>query len=187
MSEIDLLRRITAALEQAEIPFMLAGSFAAMFYSEPRATQDIDIVIAPTPDQLTMLVSLLPPGQYYADLDAATEALKQQSMFNVIDLATGWKVDFIMCKRRGFDEEAFRRRIPVAFEGIALFIESVEDTILSKLEWAKLACSARQIEHVAGILKVRRDSLDRAYLDKWIGELGLGKEWEEARCAAGVS
>jgi predicted nucleotidyltransferase len=187
MNEADVLRRMTGALEQAGISFMLVGSFAATFYSEPRATQDIDIVIAAAPSQLKTLISLLPAEEYYSDLDAAIEANKRQSMFNVIDSASGWKIDFIICKSRAFDVGAFRRRVPVQFEGISLFIASVEDTILSKLEWAKLAGSARQIEHVASILRVRSDSLDRAYLDQWIRELEVTKEWEDAGSAAGIA
>ena len=44
----DLLRRATAALEMHEIPYMLTGSLASSMYGIPRATNDIDIVIAPT-------------------------------------------------------------------------------------------------------------------------------------------
>jgi hypothetical protein len=68
-----------------------------------------------------------------------------------------------------------------------LFFESVEDTIVSKLEWAKQAQSARQIEHVAVILKIQWDSLDHAFLEKWIGDLQVMREWDETRRAAGVS
>jgi hypothetical protein len=59
--------------------------------------------------------------------------------------------------------------------------------VVSKLEWSKLAQSQRQIDDVAGILRVRWESLDRSYLEKWILELELTKEWEHARRKAGVS
>jgi len=42
-----------------------------------------------------------------------------------------------------------------------------EDIVLSKLEWAKLGKSSRQIEDAAGILKVRADELDVPYIEKW--------------------
>ena len=51
----------------------------------------------------------------------------------------------------------------------------------------KLAQSRRHIEDVAGILRMRWDSLDRAYLKKWILELRIEAEWNDARRAAGVS
>jgi hypothetical protein len=92
MSAADVLSRISATLNRAGIGYMLSGSFASAYYGPPRATQDIDIVIAATPDQLRTLVHLLPISQYYVDLDAVLEAHKRQSMFNVIDMATGWKI-----------------------------------------------------------------------------------------------
>ena len=33
---------------------------------------------------------------------------------------------------------------------------------------------------------MRWDSLDHAYLEKWIVELGLATEWKDARHAAGM-
>jgi hypothetical protein len=104
-----------------------------------------------------------------------------------VDLATGWKIDFIFRKSRAFSEMEFSRRELVHLQGIDLFVASLEDVVVSKLEWAKLAESARQTEDVAGILRLRWNSLDRAYLEKWIHELALATEWNNVRQAAGVS
>jgi hypothetical protein len=75
----------------------------------------------------------------------------------------------------------------VNLQGSPLFVASAEDVVVSKLEWAKLAQSQRHIEDVAGVLRMRWDSLDRAYLEKWILELRIEEEWNDARRAAGVS
>ena len=186
MSAADVLSRISVALNRAGIAYMLSGSFASAYYGPPRATQDIDIVIAATPDQLRTLVHLLPAGEYYVDLDAVLEAHQRKSMFNVIDLATGWKIDFIIRKSRAFSEEEFRRSTPVILHGVQLSVASVEDVIVSKLEWAKLAESSRQIEDVAGILRVRWDSMDHTYLKKWILDLDLAAQWDSALRTAGI-
>src|SRR5437660_2199287 len=89
MTSSEVFRRITTALEQAGVAYMLSGSFASAYHGAPRSTQDIDIVIAANPEQLRTFVQSLPSGEYYADLDAALEAHTRQSLFNVIDLATG--------------------------------------------------------------------------------------------------
>lgn len=184
MSVPEVFPRITSALDRAGIDYMLAGSFASAYYGAPRSTQDIDFVISTTAEQLRTFVQLLSEDKYYVDLDAALQARKQQSMFNVIDVATGWKIDLIIRKSRAFSEEEFRRRQLVVVQGSRLFVASAEDVVISKLEWAKLAQSQRQIEDVAGILRLLTDSLDRAYLEKWILELGLDAEWNNARRAA---
>ena len=186
MTVPDVFRRITAALDQAGIEFMLTGSFASAYYGAPRSTQDIDLVIAASPDQLRAFVTKLPVTEYYADMGAALQAHQQQSLFNVIDVTTGWKIDLIVLKSRAFSQEEFRRRHKVNLHGASLYLASAEDSVISKLEWAKLSQSQRQIQDVASILIVRWDALDRAYLEKWITGLQLTEPWAEARRAAGI-
>jgi len=187
MNVPDVFRRITAALERVGIGYMLTGSFASADYGSPRSTQDIDIVVEASPTQLRAFVGALPDNDYYVDPDAALEAHSRQSMFNVIDQATGWKIDFIIRKSRPFSLEEFRRRQQVMLQGVPLFMTTAEDAVISKLEWAKLAQSQRQIEDVAAILTARWEMLDRAYLEKWITELSLEKEWDHARRLAGIA
>jgi hypothetical protein len=67
-----------------------------------------------------------------------------------------------------------------------LYIASAEDIVVSKLEWAKLGESSRQIEDAAGILKLRREELDFPYVEKWVHELQLAVQWDRARQLAGV-
>jgi hypothetical protein len=187
MSVSGVFRRITTALHQSGVGYMLSGSFASAHYGVPRSTQDIDFVISATPAQLRAFVEGLPDDEYYVDLDSALEAHQRQSMFNVIDLATGWKIDLIIRKSRPFSQEEFGRRQCVSLHSVSLFVASAEDVVISKLEWAKLAQSRRQIEDAAAILRVRWDALDHPYLEKWIAELDLKKEWDDARQVAGTS
>jgi len=186
MSVPSVFQKLTSALDRSGIAYMLTGSFAGAYYSAPRATQDIDVVISATPAQLRAFTERLPRNEYYVDVDAALEAHKRQSLFNVLDLATGWKIDLIIRKSRAFSQEEFHRRKMIHLQGIPLFVASAEDIIVSKLEWAKLGQSQRQIEDVAAILRTGGDSLDRAYLEKWIRELRLTGEWNDARRKAGV-
>jgi hypothetical protein len=182
----DVFRRVISALVVAGVPDMLTGSFAGAFHGAPRATQDIDLVVAPTVDQLRALVTRLPAVEYYVDADAALEAHRQQGQFNIIDLATGWKIDLIIRKARPFSREEFSRREVADFEGMQLAIATVEDVLIAKLEWAKLGESQRQFEDVARILTIRASELDRSYLARWIAELGLEEQWQRACQAAGI-
>jgi len=52
MSAPEVLRRITAAFENAGIAYMLTGSFASAHYGVPRSTQDSDLIIEATAVQL---------------------------------------------------------------------------------------------------------------------------------------
>ncbi len=145
MSTAEVFRRIVAMLDDAAIPFMLTGSFASSLHGVTRATQDIDLVIAPTKDQIRDLVAGLPAAEYYVDLDAALEALDRQTQFNVIDLATGWKIDLVIRRDRAFSRQEFDRRIPIEYADVRLHVATAEDVIFAKLEWTKNSESRWQI------------------------------------------
>ena len=187
MSASEVFARLTTALERAGIAYMLSGSFASAYYGAPRSTQDIDFVIESSSAQLVALVESLPREQYYWDLPTALEAHQRQSMFNVIDLATGWKIDLIIRKARAFSQEEFSRRRRADVDGVPIFVASPEDVVLTKLEWSKLSQSQRQLEDVVAIFRSRWELLDRGYLGKWIAELRLQAEWNVAQARAGIS
>jgi hypothetical protein len=181
VSAEQVIRDIVDRLDAAGIPHMLTGSFAAAFHGVPRATQDIDLVIAATANQLSDFIAALPPTGYYLDRDTALEALRAEGMFNIIDLELGWKVDLVVQKGRPFSQVEFERRQPVSAWGRSLDVATVEDLIVAKLEWAKLGESARQVEDVAALLRLRGDELDWDYIERWISELGLRAQWNDAR------
>ena len=87
--EDDFFAHLISALEGAHIPYMVTGSFASSAHGRVRATEDIDIVIAPTAQQLRALVSEFPLNRYYADEEDALEALRFNSQFNIVDFGTG--------------------------------------------------------------------------------------------------
>ena len=160
---------------------MLTGSFASAYHGSPRSTQDIDFVIEADVEKIETLVRLLPPDQWYVDRDAALDALRSETQFNAIDLAAGWKVDFMIRKSRPFSVEEFRRRQPASLEGTTIDVVSAEDLIVAKLEWAKAGGSHRQLEDVAAILRIRGNEIDRARVNEWVETLGLQGEWQSAR------
>ena len=185
MSLPEVFERITNAFDQAGVPYTLTGSFASAHYGVPRSTQDIDFVIEATPSEVRNLIRRLPSDEYYSDLDAALEAQRRESLFNVIDLRTGWKIDLIFRKSRPFSRQEFSRRQLVDLQGSRLFVASAEDVILAKLEWAKLAKSQRQIEDAAAVLRLRSEALDRPYMEQWISDLELRDQWSAAQLATG--
>lgn len=176
-----LLRTIIAVLESARIPYMVVGSFASTAYGEPRSTRDLDLVVDPRPEQLDELVGALDPERFYVDPEVARDALRRRSMFNVIEIETGWKLDLVIRKPRAFSIEEMRRRTSMRILGMEVAAATAEDTIIAKLEWAKQGASDRQLEDVAGILRVRGAELDVEYIERWIAELELDEPWQRAR------
>ena len=97
------------------------------------------------------------------------------------DHASGWKVDFIVRKNRAFSRDKFARRMQLTLLDVPVFVASPEDTIVAKVEWSQQSGgSERQRRDVAGIVATMGEQLDRAYVDRWIGLLGLDEEWAVA-------
>jgi hypothetical protein len=185
MSLEAFLRRVVEVLDEAGIAHMLTGSLAAAFYAVPRATQDIDVVVETEEEGIDRLVSGLLAAGWYADRAAAMEAWRDQSQFNAIDPESGWKADFIVRKDREYSREEFGRRTRISLLGVEVSIASLEDVLISKLEWSRLGDSALQRHDVVQLLDRTWEQLDHAYLERWIPELGLGSEWESARSQMG--
>ncbi len=184
MTLSDLVARLTASLDSAGIPYMLTGSLASSFHGEPRSTRDVDVVIDPSADGLEKLLGSFPADAYYVDADAARSALAERGEFNVVEQATGWKVDFVIRKEREFARAEFGRRTQVELPGGPAFVATAEDMMIAKLEWAQAGESERQLRDVASILAVSGDRLDHEYLDRWVGVLGLEPLLERARWLA---
>jgi len=166
------------ALNQAGVPFMLAGSFASSMHGVPRATRDLDFVIDPTSKLLERLLGHLAREELYLDATVARAELRRRGQFNVIDPSTSWKADLIYRKDRAFSHAELERRVPVTVLGVPLFVATAEDTVLAKLEWAKLGPSERQLDDVRGIIEAQAGTLDRAYVERWLDVLGVRELWE---------
>jgi hypothetical protein len=177
----DLLSRLSAALDRARVPYMLTGSVASSAHGAPRSTRDVDVVIAPTREQLIALLREFPSSYYYADEQQALQAFANRSQFNVIDFSTGWKVDFIFADESEYGRTALGRRLVLPIAGTAVYVASPEDVLLAKLRWAKLGGSDRQLQDAAGILSTQGVRLDSIYIERWVGELGLKQQWDEVR------
>jgi hypothetical protein len=176
------LGRLAAKLARAGVPHMVVGSFASSFHGIPRSSQDLDLVIDPEPASLRRFLDDLPPAEYYADADAALDALQRRGQFNVIDMATAWKADLIVRKARPFSVEEMRRRTEGDLLGARVFVASPEDTLISKLEWAKQGGGSElQLRDASGIVQLRGGALDTRYIDHWVAELGLEDLWLRVR------
>ena len=185
MSVTGVFEKLRAALESAGIPYFVTGSFVSSTHGIPRSTNDIDIIIAPTPEQLGSLMDQLSDPEYYSDREDAFDALQRRSQFNIIDNATLWKVDFIVSKNSPFDQERFARKRITEIAGVDIYAATPEDIVIAKLRWSKLGESERQLNDAAGVVRMQGDALDLSYIEYWVDALELHDQWRLARERAG--
>jgi hypothetical protein len=136
MSQQGLLAHVVRVLNDLGIEYMVSGSLVSSLQGEPRATHDIDIVVALERRHVKVLPKAFPPPEYYLPEDSILDALKTEGMFNLIAVKTGDKVDFWVLTNQPFDISRFARKYVEKVMGMEIAVSSPEDTILMKLSWA---------------------------------------------------
>ena len=174
MSQSELLKKVVTTLEGAGIEYMTTGSVASSMQGEPRSTHDIDLVVSIKHESIKELLAAFQPPDYYLDEVSIREAIAQGSMFNLIDVNSGDKVDFWMLTGEPFDRSRFSRRYAEDILGMRIMVSSPEDTILAKLRWAVLSGgSEKQFTDALRIYEVQFEKLDISYLERWARELDI--------------
>jgi hypothetical protein len=176
--------RLIGALEKLGLAYAIGGSVAAMVYSEPRVTIDIDVMLDAQPSELKRLVDEVNRWQIYiSPFETILETNIPHGLpFNIMDGAIGTKADFYVAKRSGLDASAMlRRRRLIADKqtGSEAWFLSPEDVILYKLSYYRLGGEVSQ-KHpidIARMLAVIGAELDLAYIDHWASEIGVADLW----------
>ena len=165
-----LLNRITKALDDAEIPFMVSGSMALIVYTVPRMTRDIDIVIELKQEDIERFCMIFKEG-YYIDSLTVEEEVKRRGMFNVIDFETGYKIDFMVRKNNLYRKTEFERRVKGVVLGSETWLVTLEDLVISKLIWIQELQSDRQMSDIENLLE--NPNIDMEYIHYWCSEMNL--------------
>jgi hypothetical protein len=174
---IEITRQIVKALESLDIRYLVGGSLASSLYGIPRATHDVDIIAEIANENIPELVKAL-ESDFYIDPEMIREAIKHQTTFNVIHLATMFKADIFILKRDAASQEEMTRRESYQISETSeqtLYIASAEDVIVHKLYWHQLSggTSERQWVDVLGVLQVQQELIDQIYLERAAKQRGV--------------
>jgi hypothetical protein len=188
-SGLDVTLRVAKVFERLNIEYFIGGSFASIVHGVVRTTNDADLVAEMAIYQVEAFARAL-EADFYLDRDAIRDAVIRRSCFNVIHLASMFKVDVYLRRDRRFDDTQFSRRIRLSLSGApddVAAVASAEDTILAKLEWFQLGAgvSERQWGDVLGMIRTQGERLDVQYLRRWAAVLGVPELLERALIAAG--
>jgi hypothetical protein len=163
---LDITLLVTAVFERLGVAYLVGGSLASSLHGIPRATQDVDLVADLRSEHVSPFVDAL-QDTFYVDDAMIRNAIHRRASFNVIHLATMFKIDVFLPEHDVVLRQEMQRRqaYPLA-GGRHLVVASPEDTILHKLHWYRLGgeVSDRQWNDVLGVMKVQGASLNQAYL-----------------------
>jgi hypothetical protein len=174
---VQSLLPVVDQLDRLGVRYCIGGSVASSVHGASRSTLDVDLGAELDEAAALRLVAAL-QNEFYVSKQAVVDAVRRRSCFNLIHLATSFKVDIFVSKGRAFDRSVQDRAVRDKIgEGghLAAPIATAEDIILLKLEWYRLGneTSQRQWSDLTTVAKLQADRLDHGYLRHWAKELGV--------------
>jgi len=188
MNGSDLLAALTPVLDvltRLGVRHFVGGSVASSAHGIARASLDVDVVAELEALHVGRLVAALQDA-YFVDETRVHAAVEEKRSFNLIHLATMFKVDVFVSRGRPFDASSFARvrleRLGQAPADAGIPLASAEDVLLAKLEWFRKGgeTSERQWDDVKGLLRVGAGVLDIGYVRHWAALIGVADLLERA-------
>lgn len=183
------LAPVVNVLRDVGVRYFVGGSLASSAHGMARASLDVDLIVELDGRHVPVLVERLHEA-YYLDVSRIESAIRLRRSFNLIHLATMFKIDVFVAKGRPFDAMAMQRATPETLgdePGAPVVpLATAEDIVLAKLEWFEAGgrTSERQWTDVVGVLKLRQSDIDPAYLRRWAAALGVERLLEQALAEA---
>lgn len=180
MTTEDLVASVFDALAALDIPFMVSGSLASNFYGVPRATQDADLVLD-LADLPVDALALRLEGQFDVDRQAGFESVTGSLRLVMRARQLAFDVELFGLTDDAHDLARFARRQHVDVLGRSVAMPTVEDVVINKLRWFKLAGRRKDFEDARNVMAVQESAIDWAYVHRWCDAFELGAVLEEAR------
>ena len=165
-----LLERSVACFRRERVPYVLIGAWALAAWGRPRATNDVDFLALVNEEDLGRLSERM--TQAGMALDEAWQ--KWNSMRRGFQLRFqfhGMTVD-VLRPRDAHDQQIFQRKRKKRLDGRYYWLVCPEDFILQKLKVGR----PRDFEDALSVLERFGGSLNRRYLQRWAGRIGVSAE-----------
>lgn len=183
MPEPELPLLFTRGLRALGVRHMVSGSIAAGLYGAPRLTNDVDIIVVLDRAQIARLPETFPESEFYCPPVEAIEeeaARAERGHFNVIHHETGFKADFYPVGHDPLHAWALARTRQLDVAGEPFIVAPPEYVILRKLEFYLEGGSEKHLRDIRSMIEVSSTVIDRAELERMIGERGLEQAWKKA-------
>jgi hypothetical protein len=171
----------TRKFNELGIPYMVSGSVAAIFYGEPRLTNDVDIILFLKREDAAAIERAFPPEEFYCPPGSVIQlefAREQRGHFNLIHLETGFKADIYTSGRDALHAWGLAQARRVEIDGESMTIAPPEYVIVRKLQFFREGQSQKHLRDINRILLGLGESWNRGHLQSMVEEQGLTREWQ---------
>jgi predicted nucleotidyltransferase len=157
-------------LENNGISYMVVGGIAVSVWTAPRATVDLDFVIGLDEERLPSFIETATRAGLviFDPKPIQFKKMKLLRMFLQGREAQLLMLDFILTDD-DYKRESLSRAVALPLEGDEIKVASPEDVILLKL----LSARSQDRVDIENIIRMRKDSLDRNYLQRWAAHLSV--------------
>ena len=182
---VGFLKLMLEALEAASVEYMIGGAIAEWAWAEPRATQDIDIVINLPMEAIGKFSKELEKRNMLVPAEIILDTVLEDRAdipINAIHIYSGLKADLYPVRPGdALRLSAFQRRQRVDYGPPIghVYVHSPEDLILYKLIYFGISQQPKHSRDIAAILRAKKDQIDFQYIEEWTTRLGLGSLWKE--------
>ncbi len=172
---IRSLKELCSFLEDQGIEYMLIGGLAVSIWGEPRATADIDFLVALGLDDFDILKhKLIESSRFVFMHDKPMVFGKITFLRATMKSNTDISVVFLFADDE-FKHRALQRKETVKVKDFSVNISTPEDLIILKL------LSGRDQDRLDAekIIKIQKENIAMEYMKEWLQRLGLEfrKEW----------
>jgi hypothetical protein len=171
MSAESISADVIAVLNARSIRYMLVGSLSTNYHSTVRSTKDADIVIQA---ELGHTARLIASEIEYLRMDPQLGFETVTATKRILLRATGedFTIELFGLSEDPHDKLRFQRRSQVEWLGHKAWIASLEDVIVTKLRWARMAGREKDYVDARNVIAVRGDSVDWSYVEHWCDQHG---------------
>ena len=170
----------TRRLNELEVPYMVSGSIAAIYYGEPRMTNDVDIIVFLKRENVSHLEKAFPLEEFYCpprDVIQMEIDRELRGHFNLIHHDTGFKADIYLAGRDNLHAWGIAHAQIADLEGEKVAFAPAEYVIVRKLQFFREGKSQKHLRDISRMLAGLGKEWDRSTLNALLQEYGLQPEW----------
>jgi hypothetical protein len=161
--EEDVAADVIRRLERLGVEYCITGSEALPRYGEPRQTADIDVVLAMPVREFGRIRTAF-EADYVVNEPITAQG---RAMASVVAQSGLGKADLILGRDDAWARSAMARREAWDHPRLGrVWVLSLEDLILAKLEWSR-GVSELQLRDCANLLRTNAASVDWRYLERF--------------------
>jgi hypothetical protein len=171
----------TSKFNELDLRYMVSGSVAAIYYGEPRMTNDVDIIVFLRREDARKLSAAFPEDEYYCpplEVIESERTRDQRGHFNLIHHETGFKADIYLTGRDELHAWGLSQVIRADLEGQQVNFAPPEYVIVRKLQFFREGGSPKHLRDISRMLIGLGDDWNRDTLMAMIATHRLEPEWQ---------